>query len=105
MRKNGKQERQNETPSRHFGGENFPFPAQQREFRQPATVVEGGEDEDEATMTKTSGRVEDGLAVASIQVDEQVEEIVLDEGLDSSNVDLRTMIISSELLKPKYLEE
>lgn len=91
-------------PSRHLGGENFPFPASEP-FKKSVSDLDTddkGEVPDKAPVVGAS--MEDRLAVASVQP-EQPEDFSYSEVVENkTDVDLRTMIISSELLKPKFQE-
>lgn len=99
------------------GGENFPFPVSEPGFplrRESADLTDGEE------LSVDEGRLQyrnavqtdltDGGAVASVTFEEEdrVEEQELPQQAVAETpfvvTDLRTMIISSELLKPKYEE-
>ena len=93
-------------PSRHLGGENFPFPASTGAGVEKVSGF-GDADNDEAPDKAPVGgaNMEDRLAVASIQLDAPEDSPYNGEvGENKIDVNLRTMIISSELLKPKYQE-
>lgn len=99
---------QGSIPSRHLGGENFPFPAS-TEFKMGKNVGvfgDGDEVSDKTTVNDVAGEMADRLATASIQPDRQEDAPYNNEmGENRGELDLRTMIIYSELLKPKYLED
>ena len=93
-------------PSKHLGGENFPFPASTGAGVEKVGGF-GDADNDEAPDKAPAGgaNMEDRLAVASIQLDTPEDSPYNSEaGENKIDVNLRTMIISSELLKPKYQE-
>lgn len=101
---------------RHLS-ENFPFPASTSgraevghsnedpdRIADELDVEEGAIRSSGATNGMNSGRYV--AAVATIAAVEEADEIADANGIQHSEeiTDLRTMIISSELLKPKYLE-
>lgn len=95
-------------------GENFPFPAPDYDRvpeREVVTITEQWDAGEVSGGRQAANRdMKDQLAVASIQASE--EEIPENQNVSDAGVmrrrgmvtDLRTMIISSELLKPKYEE-
>ena len=96
-------------------GENFPFPAPDYgrvPEREMDTITEQWDAEEVSGGLRrgTHNDMNDRLAVASIQASE--EEVSENQNVSDAGVmhrrgmvtDLRTMIISSELLRPKYEE-
>lgn len=98
-------------PARYLGGENFPFPASagSRMEKNMGVLGDGDYDEvsDKATVNDAAGEMADRLATASIRPDRPADSPggADEAGENKVEVDLRTMIIYSELLKPKYLED
>ncbi|MCC8062756.1 MAG: hypothetical protein LIO68_05890 [Rikenellaceae bacterium] len=112
MRK-GKQ-RGERSQHRMPAGENFPFPAPDYDRvpeREVVTITEQWDAGEVVGDRRAANRdMKDQLAVASIQASE--DEVPENQNVSEAGVmprqgvvtDLRTMIISSELLRPKYEE-
>lgn len=95
-------------------GENFPFPKPDYgriPEREVVTITEQWDAEEVSGDRRAASRdMKDQLAVASIRASE--EEVSENQNVSDAGVmprqgvvtDLRTMIISSELLRPKYEE-
>lgn len=106
---------EDKVPHRMPGGENFPFPVSDNPSVREESVHQIAEEERFEDVERISYRnavqtdFTDGGAVASVTFaeDDMVEEQELPlEIVEKQPVvrDLRTIIISSELLKPKYEE-
>lgn len=106
---------EDKVPHRMAGGENFPFPVSDNPTVREESVHQIAEEERFEDVERISYRnavqtdFTDGGAVASVtfEEDDMIEERELPlETVEKQPVvtDLRTIIISSELLKPKYEE-
>lgn len=103
------QKRGDRSPHRTPGGENFPFPAMDAIPNPPQerTPMARIEDQDRLSylITKEPGTHEGIASTVLVEETGEREEPVQDRAEKQPvTTDLRTMIISSELLKPKYEE-